>query len=405
MASPVLMPRPGQMTEECTVVAWLKREGDVVRRGDVLFEIETDKATMEVEAFDEGTLVRIVVGEGTSVPVNSVVAWVGAPGEAIPEASPVPAPDPAARATPTSTSASSSAPTRPDRMAVSPRAARVASELGIDPRLVTGSGPSGRIVERDVRGAVPVAAAPASSGPVAAAPAAAAPDAGEPRPMGRLRQVIARRLTESATTIPHFSVTVAVDMTGLVALRSELRVQGSPVTLTDFIHAATVQALLEFPLLNARTDGRLVWERSSVHLGVAVSVPGGLLVPVVRDAQAFGLRALHDRTTALVEAARAGRLGPDDLEGSTFTVSNMGMFEVEGFTAIINPGESGILAVGSVTPDAVAVGDGLAVRQMMRLTLSADHRLIDGELGARFVNTIRRRLQDVEEQRAVVLME
>jgi pyruvate dehydrogenase E2 component (dihydrolipoamide acetyltransferase) len=222
--------------------------------------------------------------------------------------------------------------------------------------------------------------------------------------MTRLRQVIARRLTESVTTIPHFSVTVAVDMTGLVALRAELRSQGSPITLTDFVHAATAQSLVEFPLVNARTDGQSVWLRESVHLGIAVSVPGGLLVPVVRDAQALDIGALHDRSAALIEGARAGKLGPDDLSGSTFTVSNMGMFGVEQFTAIINPGESGILAVSSVQPQAVALGDGLAVRQVMRLTLSADHRIVDGELGARFLNAVRRRLQDVEEQRTAVLV-
>jgi pyruvate dehydrogenase E2 component (dihydrolipoamide acetyltransferase) len=192
-------------------------------------------------------------------------------------------------------------------------------------------------------------------------------------------------------------------VTGLVALRTELRAEGSPITLTDFVHAATVQSLVEFPLVNARTDGVSVWTRESVHLGIAVSVPGGLLVPVLRDAQALGIGALHDRAVALVEAARAGRLGPDDLSGSTFTVSNMGMFGVDQFTAIINPGESGILAVSSVKPEAAAVADGLAVRQVMRLTLSADHRLVDGELAARFINAIRRRLQDAEEQRAAVL--
>ena len=450
MATPIRMPQPGQMTEECTVLAWFRKEGDPVAKGDPLFEIETDKSNMEIEAFDEGTLLRILAPEGTTVPVGTVVAWIGQPGEAIPEVeAPAPGgPDgthpPAGGVHPPSPSqVGAYAPTRlggegsaaavpipgarPDgtgRLAISPRASRLAAELGVDPRAVSGTGPGGRIVERDVRAAASTAAAtpramaaPAASGTPAAsgapttatasvstlsAVAAVARTLGEGQPLSRLRQVIARRLTESVTTIPHFSVTVAVDMTGLVDLRADLRTRGSPITITDFIHEATVQTLVEFPLVNSLTDGVTLWTRERVHLGVAVSVPAGLLVPVVRDADALSLAALHDRTAALIEGARAGKLGPDDLSGSTFTVSNMGMFGVEQFTAIINPGESGILAVSSVAPEAVAIGDGLAVRQMMRLTLSADHRLVDGELGARFLNALRRRLQDTEAYRAAV---
>ena len=195
------------------------------------------------------------------------------------------------------------------------------------------------------------------------------------------------------------TVTVAVDMTGLVALRQELRRDGSPISLTDIIHAAVAQTLVELPLVNARTDGRQLWRRDRVHLGIAVSLPGGLVVPVIRDADRRTLGDLHDAAATLVDAARAGRLGPDQLSGSTFTISNMGMFGVEHFTAIVNPGESGILAVSSILPTPVALGDGLAVRQVMRLTLTADHRLVDGELGARFLNALRRRLEDVDDWR------
>jgi pyruvate dehydrogenase E2 component (dihydrolipoamide acetyltransferase) len=436
MATPIRMPQPGQMTEECTVLTWFKREGDRIARGDPLFEIETDKSNMEIEAFDEGTLLRILVPEGVTVPVDTIVAWIGQAGEAIPEVEAPPAAAPSAAppvAAPSAAPAEALPPgvpatpavvpapavhagASPGRLAISPRASRLAAELGIDPRLVTGTGPGGRIVERDIQAAsaapVPAAAATEPAPPRTAAPPAtgAAPaqvpyvpaDAGEGQPLSRLRQVIARRLTQSVQTIPHFSVTVAVDMTGLVALRAELRATGSPITITDFIHDATVQTLVEFPLVNSLTDGTTLWMRERVHLGVAVSVPGGLLVPVVRDAQALGLADLHDRTAALVEGARAGRLGPDDLSGSTFSVTNMGMFGVEQFTAIINPGESAILAVSSVQPTAMAIGDGLAVRQVMRLTLSADHRLVDGELGARFLNALRRRLGDTEAYRAAV---
>jgi pyruvate dehydrogenase E2 component (dihydrolipoamide acetyltransferase) len=213
--------------------------------------------------------------------------------------------------------------------------------------------------------------------------------------LSRMRQTIARRLTEG-TSVPTFTVTVVVDMTDLLKLRADLKAHGSDISVTDFIHAATVQALGEFPILNASTDGVTVWKHEHVHLGVAVSVPAGLLVPVVREADMLSVRALHDRTAEVVGAARTGKLSPDALSGSTFSVSNMGMFGVEQFTAIINPGESGILAVSSVTPEPRVFGDGIAVRQMMRITLTADHRLVDGEAGARFVNAVKRRLEDAD---------
>jgi pyruvate dehydrogenase E2 component (dihydrolipoamide acetyltransferase) len=217
-----------------------------------------------------------------------------------------------------------------------------------------------------------------------------------------MRQAIARRLTESVTTIPQFAVTVAVDMTGLVALRADSRVEGSPITLTDLIHAATIQTIVEFPLVNARTDGRTVWMRERVHLGIAVSVPDGLLVPVIRDADRLDLRDLHDRTVAAIDGARAGRLAREMLSGSTFTVSNMGMLDVERFTALINPGESAILAVASVREEPAAFRGGLAIRRIMRLTLTADHRLVDGELAARFLNALRRRLEDADPWRTAL---
>jgi pyruvate dehydrogenase E2 component (dihydrolipoamide acetyltransferase) len=438
MAVAIRMPQPGQMTEECTVLQWYKAEGDRVSRGDPLFEIETDKSNMEIEAFDEGVLLRIDAPEGATVPVDAVVAWIGEAGESIPAsvtgagaadaeaaapaaagvgASPPPASQPAA----SSGRPAAPADARPasGRLAISPRASRVAAELGIDPRSVAGTGPGGRIVERDVRSAaqaapsgVPsasaaVAPAVASAAAVASAPAVAPATAvasapavspgarGPGETLSRMRQTIARRLTEN-TSVPTFSVTVAIDMTDLLQLRADLKAAGSAISVTDFIHAAVVQALGEHPMLNASTDGTTVWKREHVQLGVAVSVPAGLLVPVVRDADLLSVRGLHDRTAEVVAAARAGKLAPDELTGSTFSVSNMGMFGVEQFTAIINPGESGILAVSSVTPEPRIFGDGIAVRQMMRITLTADHRIIDGEMGARFVNAIKRRLEDAQ---------
>jgi pyruvate dehydrogenase E2 component (dihydrolipoamide acetyltransferase) len=209
-----------------------------------------------------------------------------------------------------------------------------------------------------------------------------------------MRRVIADRLTQSWTSTPHFTVTVAVDVTRLLALRAELKAAGTNLTITDFVLAATSQTLAEFPDVNSRTDGISVWTRRRVHLGVAVALPGGLVVPVIRDADRLPIGELHERAVALASAAREGTLPVDDMTGSTFTVSNLGMFGVEEFSAIINPGEAAILAVSSAIPTAVAIGDGLAVRTIMRLTLSADHRLVDGEMGARFLGALRRRLED-----------
>jgi dihydrolipoamide dehydrogenase len=421
------MPKPGQMTEECSIVAWHKKEGDQVRRGDVLFEIETDKSVMDVEAFDDGVLLRIVAPEGVAVPVGAVCAWIGEAGEAVPDgpATPTstvpaaagpdqaPAPSSAAPAVPVAQApapvtpavaapaAASPAAASPAaavesapafsastgaRLAISPRASRLAAEGGIDPRSLMGTGPDGRIVERDVQAAIAAAAA----SPAAQAAAADEP----PRQMSRMRRVIAERLTSSWTSTPHFTVTVAVDVTKLLGVRRALKAAGTNLTVTDFVLAATADTLAEFPDVNSRTDGVQVWSRHRVHLGMAVSVPAGLVVPVIRDADRLTVNELHDRAAALAAAARDGTASVDDLTGSTFTVSNLGMLGVEEFSAIINPGEAAILAVSAAIPTPVAVDGAVEVRSVMKLTLSADHRLVDGATGARFLAALQARLQD-----------
>jgi len=420
------------MTEECVVVAWLKNEGDVVKKGDVLFEIETDKSNMDVEAFEEGVLLKQVVAVGQTVPVNSVCGYVGQPGEAIPEtaapvaAAPVAAPVAAASVAapaPAAVAAVTAAPKAASdtRLRISPRASRLAADSGIDPRTVTGTGPEGRITERDVQAVI--SAAPATSAVTAPAPAAASvptprpapaptptqpvfvsdPEDDAPRRMSRMRRVIGERLTFSATTVPQFTVTLAVDMTRLLAVRTELKASGTTLTVTDFIVSAAAQTLAEFPDVNSRTDGVSIWPRRRVHVGLAVSLPDGLVVPVIRDADRRSLPELHTQAAALAEAARNGALTPDDMSGGTFTISNLGMFGVDEFSAIINPGESTILAVSSIVPTPVAIGDGIGVRQIMKLTLTADHRLVDGELAARFLNAVRRRLQDADAFRGGIL--
>jgi pyruvate dehydrogenase E2 component (dihydrolipoamide acetyltransferase) len=414
------MPKPGQMTEECQLVAWHKNVGDEVRKGDVLFEIETDKSNMDVESFENGVLLARVVNEGETVPVNSVCAYVGQPGEAVPDGPRIASP--AGRIAVASEVAASARPPGPvvapkaglaapagtaSRLAISPRAARLAVELGLDPQTIVGSGPDGRITERDVQAAagtgvpaagdaalVPPPAKPTPAGPLASVVAVAVAGEEPPVPLSRMRRVIAERLTLSHTTIPQFSVTVSVDVTRLQAIREDLKVSGTRLSVTDFVLAAVAGSLVAFPDLNARTDGSMVWRRRRIHLGLAVSLPAGLVVPVIRDADRLSVPELHDRASALAAAARDGALGPDDLTGSTFTVSNLGMYGVDAFDAIINPGESAILAVASAIPTPVVLAGGIAVRSIMRLTLSADHRLVDGELGARFLGEVRRRLED-----------
>jgi len=444
MATPIIMPKFGQMTEECSIVGWLKKEGDKVAKGDILFSIETDKSVMEVESFEEGTLLKILVQPGVNVPVQSVVGYLGQPGEAVPAApapaprSPVPPPakpaagapagpapgnriaPPAAHA-PAEIPAPGRAPDAvPDFLRISPRAAVLARECVIDPSGITGTGPGGRVIERDVRGylgargydrlrVTPVAKELAAKEGLDLLAIEGTGEAGRitaddvrralaqrPKAMSRMRQVIAQRLAQSFRDIPHFYVTVSADMTDLVAYRSQLKAAGAPYTVTDFIAEAVILALLEFPDVNSSTDGRTVRWHGHVNLGIAVSLEQGLVVPVIPSAERLSLRELSQRLRDLAEKARAGKAKPDELSGSTFTISNMGMMDVENFSAIINPGESAILAVSSTQAQPVARDGKVVVRQMMKMTLSCDHRVVDGALGGRFVNAVKRKLEDTE---------
>ena len=436
MATPIIMPKFGQMTEESAIVEWLKKEGDKVAKGDTLFTVETDKSVMEVESFEEGTLLKIAVQPGISVPVQSTVGFLGKPGEAIPEvkASVPPAPKKAEQApaaasaataaTPLASSVSASAPAvaipaAPALFRISPRAAALARASVIDPTPVRGSGPGGRIVEKDVKayldakGYDRLRVSPAAkelaakekldllaiqgteeSGRIGVADVKRAM-AEKPKPMSKMRQIIAQRLTQSMVTAPHFYVTVEVDMTDLLALRAQLKDKGAPYTLTDFVSQAAVLTLKEFPDVNSSTDGRSTRWNSHVHLGLAVSLEQGLVVPVIRNADELTIAELNVRAQELAEKARAGKLGPDEMTGSTFSISNMGMLDVENFTAIINPGEAAILAVSSVLKKPVVRDDKVVVRSIMKMTLSSDHRLVDGALAARFINALKKRIEDI----------
>lgn len=444
MVQTVIMPKLGQTVEESTILKWHKREGDPVKKGEILFEIETDKAVLEIESFFEGTLLKIIVAEGRTVPVTVPVAFIGQPGDPIPEVKPIEPAAPVAEpvSAPVASSAvrpvpasliqpglAESAVRRPLSVVgpspvlakiISPRARRLIRECVISADPITGTGTGGRVVEKDVQAYLAAKHYAALKITPAARNLArengidilaVAPDgdqeritlamiqqaiAEKPVKMSKMRQVIAQRLTASFTTTPHFYVTVAVDMTDLLEWRAILKNEGKPFTVTDFILKAVALALVEFPALNSSTDGQVTRWHSQVHLGMAVTVDEGLLVPVIRNAQDISIAELHERAAALALKARSGKLMPAEMAGSTFTVSNMGMLDVEDFTAIINPGESAILAVASTRQTPVARDGKIEIRAIMKITLSSDHRLVDGANAARFVNRVKSMLEDLE---------
>jgi pyruvate dehydrogenase E2 component (dihydrolipoamide acetyltransferase) len=439
MVQPIAMPKFGQTAEEATIVVWRKKEGDKVAKGDILLEIETDKAQLEVESYFDGTLLKIHFQAGATVPVGHPVGYIGNPGESAPAPAPIPqksavvakaaessasprAPRPQAAARVVSAAAAQPAPAEaeglpPVRRRLSPRAAKLARECVIDASSVTGSGPNGRVLERDVKTyleskgysklrispaarelaageQVDILSVKCSEGGAISVDDVKRAVAEKPRKMSRLRQVIAQRILQSVTTAPHFFVTVAVDMTDLLALRQALKAASRNLTVNDFILKALAMTLTEFPDVNSATDGETVRWRSRVHLGLATAIESGLVVPVLWNADAMNLDQLHAAAADLAERARAGKLTPDEMAGSTFTLSNMGMMDVDEFTAIINPGESAILAVASARQMPVVRDGQVVVRSIMKMTLSADHRIIDGAFGARFINAIKDKLED-----------
>ncbi len=462
MAQAVIFPKLGQTMEEGAIVKWLKKEGDPVAKGDILFEIETDKANLEVESFFEGVLLKIYVREGVTVPVNTVVGYVGTAGEKVPDqapkaSAPVAAPAPAAAPSPAPTAKVSpgspakpvaatpaaapvavaapaprpapqplAAPAPAARLVISPRAKALAKDACINPARITGSGPNGRIVEKDVQAYLaasgydalhitPAAKRLASEKEIDILSVRGSGDAGrimvedvertirrKPVALSRMRQIIARRLVESKQTIPHFYVTVKADITDLMTYRADLKAKGLNLSVNDFVLEAVILSLEEFPIVNSVTDGLTVSWRGDVDLGMAVSVENGLVVPVIRAAQTLTLKELNTQTKVLAEKARNGKLTPDEMVGSSFTVSNMGMMNVDQFMAIINPGEAGILAVSSGRQMPAVVNGEIKIRTIMAMTLSVDHRIVDGSVGAQFVNAIKAKLENLELWKSLV---
>ncbi|HCE43745.1 MAG TPA: 2-oxo acid dehydrogenase subunit E2 [Lentisphaeria bacterium] len=443
MSTLVPIPKLGQSEETVKIEKWRVKEGDKIKKGDILFEVETDKAVLEVESQFEGTLLKIIIPAGKEVPVMATCAVLGNPGEEIPKIEMPKAPEKKAeakkpveaKAAPSAAAAKSaeapatqqiqqvySAPSAPAFKAKpSPRARKFAEDYLIDLNKVSGTGGDvGRVTEADVRNYLessgykkklitPTAfnlakkenlellaiEGSGDSGRVTLADVKSAVSE-KPREFSNMRKIIARRLTESKQRIPHFYVTVAIDMTEVSRKRKILKEQGISLSVNVFIIKAVALALREFPMLNAESDGITAKYKSKVNIGVAVSLETGLVVPVLRNTDRKALDEIQSEVAEFAEKARTGKLQPEEMKGGTFTISNMGMLNVENFAAIINPGESAILAVSSATPTPVVKDGQIVIRDMMKVTVSADHRVVDGSDAAKFANAIRLKLESVD---------
>jgi pyruvate dehydrogenase E2 component (dihydrolipoamide acetyltransferase) len=399
----IIMPKMGDAMEEGTLVRWLKQEGDAVQEGEPIAEIATDKATVEIEAPISGVLRGIRVAENAVVPVNTPLAYILQEGESLPAEGDGKAPAPTTAAAPqpepTPTTVAAAPANGEERVLASPLARKIAAEHGIDLRQVRGTGPKGRIVERDVlaylesRQAI-VAPAPA---PIPAPAVAAAPAEARVETLNRLRQITAQRTTEAHQTIPHFYLTMEIDMEEAVALRQRLNQldESLRVSINDLIVKACAVAIEQHPIVNASYQNGQLVHPNGIHIGIAVAVEQGLLVAVLKHCEGKSLRCIAQESQTLIQKAREGKLLPDEMTGNTFTVSNLGMFGIEQFTAIINPPASAILAVGATKRVPVVQEDGAIVaRHRMKVTLSCDHRVLDGAVGAQFLQTLKQVLEN-----------
>ncbi len=420
MATKVHMEALSPTMEEGQVVRWLKAEGDAVANGDLLAEIETDKATMELVARGDGILRSIFVAEGGTAPVGEVIGVIASADEDIsalvPEgggssgggaSAPAPASDapetpaPAAAPSAAAAPAPATAPAEGGRVKASPLARRLAQDAGVDLAALAGSGPGGRIVKRDVEAAKSAPpAAPARPATPAPAPwsDAGAQEGFEEVRVSQMRKTIARRLTESLAPVPHFFLTIDVDMTRVAAARRRINAlvegDGDRVSYNDFVLKATAAALVRHPDCNAAWFGDHIKRYHHVHIGVAVAIDDGLITPVVKHADRKGLVQISREVKEMAGRARQKKLAPDEYTGSTFSVSNLGMFGIHEFTAIINPPEAGILAVGGVEDTPTVVDGEVVVQPRMRVTMSCDHRVIDGAQGSRFLQTLKAMLEE-----------
>ena len=409
MAIYIEMPKLSDTMTEGTLLKWLKKEGDKVETGDVVAEVETDKATMEMEAFDDGILHKHLVEPGAKVAIGAKIALLlqkgekaPADGEAIPESpktvaskadttAPLPT-QTKASATPAATASSA-------RVKVSPLAKKIAASKGVELSGISGTGPGGRIVAKDVEGAKPGAAKSAAAGP-AAIPATPAGEGDQRLPLSGMRRVIAERLLASKTTIPHFYLTIEVDAGPLMKARAELNAAmeaagGLKFTVNDFILKAVVSAAVKVPAVNASFDGDAIIQYGNVNLSVAIAVEDGLVTPVIRGAQKKSLREISEGVKDFAARARAKKLKPEEYAGGTITVSNLGSYGIETFSAIINPPQSLIISVGAIVKKPVVnAADQIVVGQRMSIGLSADHRVVDGAVGAQYLSELRKLIEN-----------
>ncbi|MCG2787625.1 MAG: 2-oxo acid dehydrogenase subunit E2 [Anaerolineae bacterium] len=426
MAEIINMPKLGFDMAEGVLVRWVKNVGEAINKGDVLAEIETDKATVEVESAVSGVVLQHLVDPGASVPVNDPIAVVGAAGEKVEgapakeggpktEAGSQPAASPAAASAPEPVPASAAATTpepaspvlspSPDLKA-SPLARKVARDKGVDLGAVVGTGPGGRIVRRDIEAALAGADAPTKDQGQKTEAAAALPPSSVLRPSfvpdetiqtTKLRQAIGRRLVESKTTIPHFYVTHEYKMEALMDLRKQLNgylPDGEKLSVNDFILKAVALSLREFPNLNATLNGDKIIRKGGVNVGVAVTVPGGLMTVVVKDTDQKPLRQISSEVKTMAARARDGKVKPEDVDGSTFSTSNLGMYDVEDFIAIINPPEAAILAISSAREVPVVSGGQVVPGWRMKATISVDHRVSDGAEAAQFMQALAKYIEE-----------
>lgn len=409
MAFEIKMPQLGLTMEEGTVAQWLKQEGDTVAKGDVLLEITTDKLTSEIESEADGVLLKIVAKEGEDVPVKGLLGYIGEAGETVGDAAPAAAPVAAAPA-PAEAPAAAPAPAPAakadgSRIRISPLARKTAAKLGVDYQNLTGSGPSGRIVQKDILAAAE--AAKQQPAPVAEAPAAApAPatksgelelmDGDEVVKLAGMRKVVAERMAKSAREIPTVTQNVKIDVTKLVAFRKQINeTSGQKFSMNDFILKAVANALRANPHILVSIDGNQIIKRAHVNLGMAVALDDGLIVPVIRDADKLSLSQISATAKDLAVRARENKLAMDEYKGSTFTISNLGMFGVETFDPIINQPDAGILGVCAVQDELDMDDEGkIFKKQVMRISFTFDHRLIDGAVAAKFELAIKELLED-----------
>ena len=429
MATKVIMPKLSPTMEEGQISRWLKKEGDKVSMGEPLAEIDTDKTTMEMQALGNGVLRKILINEGQAAPLGQIIAVIGEPDEDIasllseapaqppqekkqepPSPEPEqPQPQPKAKA-----AAASAAPkvvdngrqppaAAPDsgRMIVSPLAARMAAEAGIDLRSLQGSGPGGRIIKRDIEAAIsqpqPAPAAPSYPRVVETTRfQQAGASAYRDEPASEIRKVIAKRLVTSLGPVPHFFLTTEIEMDRAVEMRKGINALDPDlkISINDIIIKVAAAALVQHPQVNASFQEKFVRYYEQADIGVAVAIEDGLITPVVRAANQKSLSQIAAEVRELAERARSKRLKPEEYTGATFSISNLGMFGIDEFTAVINPPEGAILAVGAATAKPVVRDNEIVIRQMMRVTMSCDHRVIDGATGAKFLQTFKKILEN-----------